>query len=331
MEPGQAHMDMDTVVEVEIGSLSVAGSPRISGEDEEHVEMLAVAQAPLPPIIAHRGTMRVIDGVHRLRAAERRGDDKIAVRFFEGGEADAFVLAVESNISHGLPLSMADRKSAAERIIRSHPLWSDRMIASVTGIAPGTVAEIRRRVSGAAAGRGRIGQDGRFRPLNGAEGRRLAGDLIAENPGLSLRQIARASGISPETARDVRNRLRRGEEPLLKGRGRTARAHEDREPAGHTGPRDADEGATAPARIPAQDRTVVVRRLKVDPALRFSETGRTLLRLLSIHTISAEEWDDIMANIPPHCSGIIAQLARECADIWADFAQRAERSVVETV
>ncbi|KAA6212970.1 streptomycin biosynthesis protein [Streptomyces albofaciens JCM 4342] len=322
---------MQTVVEVEIGSLSVAGSPRISGEDAEHIEMLAVAQAPLPPIIAHRATMRVIDGVHRLRAAERRGDDKIAVRFFDGDEADAFVLAVESNITHGLPLSMADRKSAAERIIRSHPLWSDRMIASVTGIAPGTVAEIRRRVSGAAAaGRGRIGQDGRFRPLNGAEGRRLAGNLIAENPGLSLRQIARASGISPETARDVRNRLRRGEEPLLKGRGRPARASREQEPTGHSGPRDGD-AAAAPARMPAQDRTVVVRRLKVDPALRFSETGRTLLRLLSIHTISAEEWDDIMANIPPHCSGIIAQLARECADIWADFAQRAERNVVETV
>ncbi|MFH8407409.1 ParB N-terminal domain-containing protein [Streptomyces sp. NPDC018019] len=331
MEPGQAHMDMQTVVEVEIDSLSVAGSPRISGEDLEHIEMLAVAQVPLPPIIAHRATMRVIDGVHRLRAAQRRGDDKIAVRFFDGDEADAFVLAVESNITHGLPLSMADRKSAAERIIRSHPLWSDRMIASVTGIAPGTVAEIRRRVSGAAAaGRGRIGQDGRFRPLNGAEGRRLAGNLIAENPGLSLRQIARASGISPETARDVRNRLRRGEEPLLKGRSRPARTSREQEPTGHSGPRDGD-AAAASARMPVQDRTVVVRRLKVDPALRFSETGRTLLRLLSIHTISAEEWDDIMANIPPHCSGIIAQLARECADIWADFAQRAERNVVETV
>ncbi|MEF3111724.1 ParB N-terminal domain-containing protein [Streptomyces chrestomyceticus] len=331
MEPGQAHLDMQTVVEVEINSLSVAGSPRISGEDIEHVEMLTVAQAPLPPIIAHRATMRVIDGVHRLRAAERRGDDKIAVRFFDGDEADAFVLAVESNITHGLPLSMADRKNAAERIIRSHPLWSDRMIASVTGIAPGTVAEIRRRVAGAAAaGRGRIGQDGRFRPLNGAEGRRLAGNLIAENPGLSLRQIARASGISPETARDVRNRLRRGEEPLLKGRGRPARAPQEQLPAG---PADAGDGGdgTAPVRMPVQDRTVVVRRLKVDPALRFSETGRTLLRLLSIHTISAEEWDDIMANIPPHCSGIIAQLARECADIWADFAQRAERNVAEAV
>ncbi|OKI00764.1 streptomycin biosynthesis protein [Streptomyces sp. CB02923] len=321
---------MQTVVEVEIESLSVAGSPRISGEDSEHVEMLTVAQAPLPPIIAHRATMRVIDGIHRLRAAERRGDDKIAVRFFDGDEADAFVLAVESNITHGLPLSMADRKNAAERIIRSHPLWSDRMIASVTGIAPGTVAEIRRRVSGAAAGRGRIGQDGRFRPLNGAEGRRLAGNLITENPGLSLRQIARASGISPETARDVRNRLRRGEEPLLKGRGRQARAPQEQVPVGAAVPGDGGDAAV-PARMPAQDRTVVVRRLKVDPALRFSETGRTLLRLLSIHTISAEEWDDIMANIPPHCSGIIAQLARECADIWADFAQRAEQNVAEAV
>ncbi|CAM5292324.1 hypothetical protein SRIMM317S_04872 [Streptomyces rimosus subsp. rimosus] len=61
---------------------------------------------------------------------------------------------------------------------------------------------------------------------------------------------------------------------------------------GPSRPARGDAGCGAPVRLPAEDRTEVVRRLKVDPALRFSETGRTLLRLLSIHTISAEEWDD---------------------------------------
>ncbi|KOG90227.1 streptomycin biosynthesis protein, partial [Streptomyces varsoviensis] len=93
-------------------------------------------------------------------AAMLCGHDKIAVRFFDGDEADAFVLAVESNIAHGLPLSLADRKRAAGRIIDSHPQWSDRIVASVTGIAPGTVAEIRRRrTGGLTAVSSRIGQD----------------------------------------------------------------------------------------------------------------------------------------------------------------------------
>ncbi|GAB2819793.1 ParB N-terminal domain-containing protein [Streptomyces daliensis] len=308
--------------------MSVMGSPRISGEDPEHVEALAVAQAPLPPIIVHRATMRVIDGLHRLRAAEARGQDKIAVRFFDGDEADAFVLAVESNITHGLPLSMADRKQAAGRIIVSHAQWSDRMIASVTGIAPGTVADIRRKVSAGTAVEGsRIGQDGRVRPINGAEGRRLAGELIAENPDLSLRQIARAAGISPETARDVRNRMRRGEEPLSKPRGKARTRHEGR-PAG---PRGGFGSNTAPARTPIEDRIAAVDRLKADPALRFSETGRTLLRLLNIHMLTAEEWEEIIDNVPPHCSGIVATLARECAGIWGEIAVRVDHQMAEIV
>ncbi|MFE7121341.1 ParB N-terminal domain-containing protein [Streptomyces sp. NPDC057654] len=317
-------------VGVEISALSVADSPRISGEDPEHVKALTVAQTELPPIIVHRATMRVIDGVHRLRAAVLCGHDKIAVRFFDGDEADAFVLAVESNIAHGLPLSLADRKRAAGRIIDSHPQWSDRIVASVTGIAPGTVAEIRRRrTGGLTAVSSRIGQDGRIRPVNGTEGRRLASEVIAENPTLSLRQIARAAGISPETARDVRNRLRRGEDPLPtprgKGRVSTARA------TAQAGPRKGFGTGAVPQRAPVQDRTATVERLKADPALRMSETGRTLLRLLAIHTVSAEEWEEIIDNIPPHCSNIVAHLASECAGMWAEFAVRVERRVAETV
>lgn len=98
--------------------------------------MLAAVEAKLPPIIVHRATMRVIDGMHRLAAAKLRNDETIEVRFFEGTEQEAFVLAVKANISHGRPLSLTDRTSAAERIIVSHPAWSDRAIAVAAGSAP---------------------------------------------------------------------------------------------------------------------------------------------------------------------------------------------------
>jgi ParB-like chromosome segregation protein Spo0J len=319
VEPGQGQIDRELVVQVEVSSLSSADSPRISGEHPEHVEALAAAQAELPPIIVHRATMRVIDGLHRLKAAKLRGEDKIAVRFFDGDEADAFVVAVKSNIAHGLPLSLADRKRAAERIIASHPQWSDRMIALVTGIAAGTVAEIRKRVAvWSASENSRIGQDGRVRPIDGTEGRRVAGELIAENPSLSLRQIARAAGISPETARDVRNRLRRGEDPLPQRRNNSVSLANRRTVHG---------GGNGIVRASSQDYAAVVERLRADPALRFSETGRNLLMLLNMHTIRPEEWDKIIDNVPLHCSGIVAQLARECAEIWAEFAVRVERQV----
>ncbi|MEV5976515.1 ParB/RepB/Spo0J family partition protein [Streptomyces sp. NPDC052114] len=315
------------VVEVEIGSLSTAGSPRTSGVDPEHVEALAVVQTPLPPITVHRPTMRVIDGLHRLRAAELRGQSKIAVKYFDGPEADAFVLAVESNVTHGLPLTAADRKRAAARIIASHPQWSDRMIASVSGIAPGTVADIRRRAPGGRTGESsRIGHDGRVRPINGAEGRRLASELIAQNPGLSLRQVARVASISPETVRDVRNRMMRGEDPVPR-RGRQAQG-EDRVPA-VPAPRVGRPSAV-PDRDAAQDRAAAVQRLKADPALRFSEIGRTLLRLLNIHTISMEEWDQIIDKVPPHCRGIVAYLAAESAEMWTEVAVRVQSKVAET-
>lgn len=317
--------DMDVnIAQVEVDALAAADSPRISGENPEHVAALAATDAELPPIIVHRPTMRVIDGLHRLRVAKVRGQRRIAVRFFDGDEADAFVLAVRSNVMHGLPLSLADRKRAVERIVGSHPQWSDRMVAAATGTAAGTVADIRRRIAGErAAGDVRIGQDGRVRPINGNEGRRLACELITQDPSLSLRQIARAAGISPETARDVRNRLSRGEDPLLR-RNRKERANHGGR-AGLAGRLGATIGSA-----PARDRAAVLERLRVDPALRFTETGRNLLRLLNIHTVRAEEWTKMIDNVPPHCNGLIADLARECAETWAEFAVRVEQKVANT-
>ncbi|MFF3325657.1 ParB N-terminal domain-containing protein [Streptomyces sp. NPDC002889] len=325
------------VVEVELSSLSLAGSPRLSGERPEHVQLLAAAQTPLPPITVHRATMKVIDGFHRLKAARLRGEDTIAVRFFDGDDAEAFVLSVKLNVTHGLPLALADRKRAAERIIASHPQWSDRRVASVTGISPGTVGDIRKRIVRGAEPEIRVGQDGRLRPIDGSAGRTLAGELLIENPGLSLRQVARAAGISPETARDVRNRLRNGEDLLPKRRKRKSAAAADAQAPGSNNLVVHKEfGGPGPARAsgrprgePAPDRAALVKRLKADPALRFTETGRNLLRLLALHTLRKEEWDAIISNVPPHCSDIVADLARQFADLWSEFAVRVKEDMAQ--
>ncbi|MEO3755458.1 ParB/RepB/Spo0J family partition protein [Streptomyces sp. B6B3] len=313
METERGETENQPILEVEISSLSTDDSPRTSGEDPAHVRTLAATQAELPPIIVHRATMRVIDGLHRLRVAKLRGEEKIAVRFFDGDEESAFVLAVQSNVTHGLPLSLADRKRAAARITLSHPEWSNRRTATVTGLSGGTVAEIRQRLAAESASTSiRIGHDGRVRPIDPTKGRLLASELILADPTLSLRQISRAAGISPETARDVRNRIRRGENPLPRGSGQS-------NPGAETMPRPAW----------AEHRAAIVAQLKADPALRFSETGRNLLRLLNVATLRTEEWDEIIDNVPPHCSSIVAQAAKACAGMWEEFAARTERRATE--
>jgi hypothetical protein len=316
--PEEVDINRQPVTLMEIGLLMLSGSPRLAGADPEHVEAMVAATGDLPPIVVHRPTMRVIDGAHRVQAAIRRGDPVVAGRFFDGTEAEAFVLSVALNVSHGLPLALADRKCAAERIATSHPHWSDRRVAAVTGISPGTVADIRRRLSGPAEpGGSRIGQDGRVRPLDCSAGRRLAGQLMTENPSLSLRQVAKAAAISPETARDVRNRLLSGVDPVPTGRGRGVPPR----PAGErVGPLDLVHPTDRPE--PVMDRSAVVNRLIGDPALRYTENGRNLLRLLTLHTRWTEQWDAIVSNIPPHCSDTVADLARQFADLWADFATR---------
>lgn len=321
MTPEEEDINQQPVTLLEISSLHLNGSPRLAGLDPAHVESMVAGQGELPPIVVHRPTMRVIDGAHRIQAALRRGASTIAGRFFDGPEDEAFVLSVWLNVSHGLPLALADRKRAAERIAVSHPQWSDRRVAAVTGISPGTVGDIRRRVAGASApDASRIGQDGRVRPLDCSTGRLLAGRLMTENPNLTLRQVAKAAAISPETARDVRNRLLSGADLVPTRRTRGAAPAPANSKGRQRQPLNLVPSDDRPE--PVIDRTVVVNRLMGDPALRYTDTGRNLLRLLTLHTRWTEEWDTIVDNVPPHCTDVVADLARQFADQWDDFATR---------
>jgi transposase len=261
--------------------------------------------------------MQVLDGLHRVKVARVRGDTKILARLVDGTEPDAFVLAVEANVRHGLPLSLADRKRAAVQIIGTHPQWSDRRVASATGISAGTVADLRRR-AGEDGTEARIGRDGRVRPADGSERRRLAAELIRNDPGLSLRQVAKQVGISPETVRDVRGRLERGEGPTPDGTRRLA-------------PKPHPLRLSEPdfGRAVDQDRLALLERLRADPALRLNEVGRTLLRMLTMHSIDGQEWERILQGVPPHLYGVIAGFARDHARVWAEFADHLENRATD--
>ncbi|MEU4120380.1 hypothetical protein AB0F71_38505 [Kitasatospora sp. NPDC028055] len=280
--------------------------------------------------------MKVIDGLHRLLAARSRGDQEIEVSFFHGDEEAAFVLAVEANRAHGLPLTQADRTAAATRILKAHPYWSDRAIAASAGLAAVTVKGIRQRESAGSPLGARIGRDGKARPISAAHGRRLAGKLIAEQPGASLREIAKVAGIAPATVRDVRDRMRRGQDPVPPKQRAMERAPQPRaeesvprshvievalsgQPPGMVRSRIVPPDADAVTRP-----TDIVERLRRDPSLRFNEARRSLLRWLGSQATGSRQWSEFVNQVPPHAAGAVAEFARACAQDWNSFAEELE-------
>jgi ParB-like chromosome segregation protein Spo0J len=322
-------------VAVPVLSLRPADSPRLNGEDKAHIARLAQTETPLPPILVDRRTMRVIDGMHRLMAASVQGRETIDVIFFDGSEADVFLQAVQENVAHGLPLSQADRRAAAARIIASHPHLSDRAIGHSAGLAAKTVAAIRKGSSGdIPQSNARIGRDGRVRPLDSGAARRRAAELLTQQPGASLRDVARAAGISPATVLDVRKRLERGQSPVPdKPAANAARNSAGSNGAGSNGagsngaPAGADgDGASAqairlrPRAAAPPDPAAAVEKLLRDPSLR-NERGKRMLRLLRVNAAGAGQLPDAAAAVPPHCVGIVVELARQYAEMWQDFAR----------
>lgn len=299
---------------VPVGVVGRPISARAEPENPAHVRVLAESEADFGPILVHRETMRVIDGTHRLRAAERRGRQTIEVQYFEGAEADAFVLAVQLNVRHGMPLTLAERKAAALRIMRSHPQWSDRSVAQCAGLSPKTVGKLRRRASEEIPQLStRIGRDGRVRPVDAAPGRRHAAARLQAEPHLRLIELAECSGVSVGTARDVRDRLNRGESPV------PAR----RRPPGDGTPRPPATPVRAVQRrqgpLP-REASPELRRLAGDPAFRGTETGRLLLRMLVMTELDAEQWQAIMDNVPPHCVPLIKNVAARRVEEWSRLA-----------
>lgn len=292
---------------VRLESLLLGNSPRLGGEDAGHVERLAVAGAGVPPVLVHRPTMRVVDGAHRVLAAQFRGDSTISVVYCDGTSFEAFVKSVRANLRHGLPLTKQDREVAAARILGVQPQWSDRAVAEVTGLSAPTVAEIRARATDSSCqSHRRIGRDGRVRPLSTVEGRRIAARIIEERPDSSLRDIARRAGISTGTVRDVRKRLQHGDDPV---------------PVKYS----ADVAQQPPRPVPVSPDLPALRDLRKDPSLRFNEAGRALLQWLGICDMSDGQRHDLVRVLPEYRRDTFAELALQCAERWQKLAGELQR------
>ncbi|MGQ4390624.1 hypothetical protein [Streptomyces sp. SAS_270] len=66
---------------------------------------------------------------------------------------------------------------------------------------------------------------------------------------------------------------------------------------------------------------LVVKSLAADPSLRLTESGRALLRLLMTRVVETKELDAFLDTVPPHCAGILAELAQDVAYTWSQFGR----------
>jgi hypothetical protein len=93
--------------------------------------------------------------------------------------------------------------------------------------------------------------------------------------------------------------------------------------AGGPQPRGVDDGTRERA-LSARMTPMILESLRNDPSLRYNETGRALLRLLALHTMSSADWEQLISAVPLHRAQAVAQVARSSAEAWQEFAARLE-------
>ncbi|UWS69871.1 hypothetical protein [Streptomyces noursei] len=172
------------------------------------------------------------------------------------------------------------------------------------GLSPAAARCVRRRVT----------RDGRV----GCPGRRLASTLLMEKPDASLREVAKAAGISTGTVRDVRQRLQRNENPVppRQRRAELNAAQEVEIPA-------TMDGGTSTA-IGALDQKTATQALTRDPQLRMSEEGRLLLRLFATRVVDKQQRQRLIEWIPSRWRRTVTELAYSCSRDWYQFAKQLE-------
>ncbi|WP_329136468.1 ParB/RepB/Spo0J family partition protein [Streptomyces sp. NBC_01476] len=308
----------ESIFRIPIAMLRDADSPRLEGIDRGHVRSLVATDGKLPPIIVHRPTMKVVDGMHRLHVARLNDQREVEVRYFDGSEREAFLLAVELNMRHGLPLTLSDRKKSAMKILEGFPEWSDRAIGARTGLSGKTVGALRRRAAGRIAQAPvRVGRDGRSRPLHSDKSRRPGAGLPSD-------QVEGAPSDQLPGRTDSPARANLGVALLPVARARFAPQF-----VGDDGFAE-DVQASGHGILPAVDALgsctdpdMQLASLKRDPALKYSNDGREMIRWLETHIVRRTDMG-LVLQAPAHQARKIATLARTCAAQWNCIAMRME-------
>jgi hypothetical protein len=282
-----------------LDALSTADSPRFKALDEEYARTLALSGAPLLPIVVHAQTGRVIDGAHRVRAAQLRRENSIMATLFEGSEEEAFIESVRMNVGQGKPLLLAERRAAARRILQAAPMWSDRRIGAVCGLSGKTIGVLRRESTAEIPQfNQRIGKDGRVRPVANEGSTRVRGVAPKRQAGTPVVES------TPEQGGGVT--ILATTVPIL----------------------TPDDKATAPNSVIESGEHSAVRRriedLARDQALTSSPDGRRMLDWLRSRAVSDTEWATFTEAVPLSRVYVVADIARNCSAAWIELAESLE-------
>lgn len=198
------------IVEIRLAEIAPGSRVRTEALDLDHVALMVPVLDSLPPIVVRQDDRGYLaeDGNHRVAAHRRAGRLTIRAVVVEMSEAEALELAVAANRKHGKPLTVAELKAAAKRMIVGTD-WSDRRIAEACGLSPTTVGEMRPRptvqhgqLDTPVSGERTEGADGKRRPASAAAAaaNRERIRVVAEaKPDASAREIAAEVGVSPST------------------------------------------------------------------------------------------------------------------------------------
>ena len=210
VEPGASAETASSTEPIRCVAVSAVASDhplRTSGVSAHRVTALCERPDAWLPILVSARTNHVIDGLHRLAAAERIGVTIVRAEFFHGSPAQEVCEFIRRN-GDAFDLSREHRQQALREVLDEHPEWADRRISEMCGMSPKAVARVRQRiVCGDAGTTSRVGRDGRSRPVDPVRQRILIVEALREAPESSLRMIARELGVSPETVRRVRLQL----------------------------------------------------------------------------------------------------------------------------
>lgn len=163
--PTATHIPLDRI------TTDPAVQPRVEGVDPDHVRVLQEAPHAWSPLVVvqREDHYLVVDGSHRLEAARQLGRTSVTCEVRpESDDCDLTALAFALNRDHGKPLTLADRKAEAERLLRHAADHSDRQIAALAGLSDKTVGKIRselQRTADIPRSTSRVGADGKTRSV----------------------------------------------------------------------------------------------------------------------------------------------------------------------
>lgn len=113
----------------------------------DYVDRMEDGQA-FPPIVVFdiEGVYVLVDGFHRLLAAQRVGLKSFAVDVRQGNRIDAIKFAITANSAHGLRWNNEDKRHAVEVMLGECSQLSDRAIAEHCRVSQPFVGKIRKEL-----------------------------------------------------------------------------------------------------------------------------------------------------------------------------------------